>query len=64
MSNKANNNNNEKQVENFTTVWDSVRRAKTVNGLQFKAIDKLLYSYHIAIYLDGKYPKTTPTTRK
>ncbi|MDH1995598.1 hypothetical protein N5J40_12530 [Aeromonas caviae] len=45
MSNKANNNNNEKQVENFTTVWDSVRRAKTVNGLQFKAIDKLLYSY-------------------
>ena len=45
MSNKANNNNNEKQVENFTTVWDSVRRAKTVNGLQFKAIDKLLPDY-------------------
>lgn len=43
MSNKANNNNNEKQVENFTTVWDSVRRAETVNGLQFKTIDKLLY---------------------
>ncbi|MFQ2585473.1 HTH domain-containing protein [Aeromonas caviae] len=63
MSNKANNNNNEKQVENFTTVWDSVRRAKTVNGLQFKAIDKLLYSYLLGWQVSKDDPNNKKVTK-
>lgn len=63
MSNKANNNNNEKQVENFTTVWDSVRRAKTVNGLQFKAIDKLLYSYLLGWQVSKDDPDNKKVTK-
>ncbi|MDF2413905.1 HTH domain-containing protein [Aeromonas sp. 1HA1] len=63
MSNKANNNNNEKQVENFTTVWDSVRRAKTVNGFQFKAIDKLLYSYLLGWQVSKDDPNNKKVTK-
>lgn len=62
-SNKANNNNNEKQAENFTTVWDSVRRAKTVNGLQFKAIDKLLYSYLLGWQVSKDDPNNKKVTK-
>ena len=63
MGNKANNNNNEKQTENFTTVWDSVRRAKTVNGLQFKAIDKLLYSYLLGWQVSKDDPDNKKVTK-
>ncbi|TNI09521.1 hypothetical protein CF134_21585 [Aeromonas salmonicida] len=63
MGNKANNNNNEKQTENFTTVWDSVRRAKTVNGFQFKAIDKLLYSYLLGWQVSKDDPDNKKVTK-
>lgn len=57
------NNSTEKETENFTTVWDSVRRAKTVNGLQFKPIDKLLYSYLLGWQVSKDDPNNKKVTK-
>ena len=58
MSNKPNN--SIEEAETFTMVYDSVRRAKMVNGIQFKAIDKLLYSY----LLGWQASKDDPANKK
>lgn len=57
------NNSTEKETENFTTVWDSVRRAKTVNGIQFKPIDKLLYSYLLGWQVSKDDPNNKKVTK-
>jgi len=61
--NKTKNNSTEKETENFTTVWDSVRRAKTVNGIQFKPIDKLLYSYLLGWQVSKDDPNNKKVTK-
>jgi predicted transcriptional regulator len=60
---KTKNNSTEKETENFTTVWDSVRRAKTVNGIQFKPIDKLLYSYLLGWQVSKDDPNNKKVTK-
>ncbi|ELM3721165.1 HTH domain-containing protein [Aeromonas hydrophila] len=61
--NKTKKNSTEKETENFTTVWDSVRRAKTVNGIQFKPIDKLLYSYLLGWQVSKDDPNNKKVTK-